>query len=66
MQITGHVMVEIYPLFSLKSLAANFNLRKAFKFKPQVFHYVVSHHISSMAFRKTVGYEAAATTPNQQ
>jgi len=57
-------MVQIYPLFSLKSLAENFNFRKAFKFKPQVFHYMVNHHISPMAFRKTVGYKAAAT--NQQ
>jgi len=57
-------MVQIYPLFSLKSLAENFNLRKAFKFKTQVFHYIVCHHILPMAFRKTAGYEAAAT--NQQ
>jgi hypothetical protein len=57
-------MVQIYPPFSLKSLAENFNLRKPFKLKPQVFHYIVSHHILPMAFRKTAGYEAAAT--NQQ
>jgi hypothetical protein len=54
-------MVQIYPHFSLKSLAQNLNLRKAFKFKPQVFHYIVSHHILPMAFWKTVGYKAAAT-----
>jgi hypothetical protein len=64
MQITGHGMVQIYPPFSLKSLAEHFNLRKAFKFKPQVLHYIVSH-ISPMAFRKTVGYEATATNQQQ-
>jgi hypothetical protein len=56
LQITGHGMVQIYPPFSLKSLAEHFDLRKAFKYQPQVLHYTVSHHISPMAFRKTVGY----------
>jgi hypothetical protein len=56
-------MVQIYPLFSLKSLTENFDLRKAFKFRPQVFHYTVSHHILPMAFRKTVDYEDAANKP---
>lgn len=55
---------QIYPPFSLKSFAEHFNLRKTFKFKTQVLHYVVSHHILPMAFRKTVGYET--TTRNQQ
>jgi hypothetical protein len=64
MQITGHGMVQIHPLFSLKLLAEYFNLRKAFKFKPQVLYFIVSHHISPMAFRKTVRCEAIAT--NQQ
>lgn len=65
MQITGHGMVQTYPPFSLKSLAEHFNLRKAFKFKPQVLHFIASHHISPMAFGKTVRYEAAATNQQQ-
>jgi len=65
MQITGHGMLQIYPLFSLKSLADHFNLRKTFKFKTQVLHYIVSHHILPMAFKKTVGYEATATNHQQ-
>lgn len=54
-------MVQIYQPFFLKSLAEHYNLRSGFKFKPQVLHYIVSHHIAPTVFRKTVGYEATAT-----
>ena len=62
MQITGHGMVKIYPPFALKSLAEHLDLRKAFKFKPQVLHCMVSHHIFPMAFWKTVAYEATTNS----
>jgi hypothetical protein len=61
MLITDHGMVQIYPPFSLKSLAEHLNLRAAFKFTPQMIHYIVRDHVLPMTFRKTAGYEATAT-----
>jgi len=54
-------MVQTYPPFSLKSLADHFNLR----IKTQLLHYIVSHQTLPVAFTKTVGYEATATSRQQ-
>jgi len=59
-----HYGTNISTVF-LKIVSWELNLRKAFKFKPQVLHYIVSHHISPVAFRKTVGYDAKATNQQQ-